>query len=233
MQSVASMYESQDHTDSHSPPESRRYLAEAIKKGFIEVQIITCVITGPAGVGKTCLEFLLLCRKPPTIRHSTGCAERPIRAVSGIRIQLFDGGWKVVTEEELEEMLARYIPILCDSLPDEHISSGILESLLQQQKATLNFKGKTTPTFKSKSTPEFLDKTANFFSDAPKQATNCVLDDLVKRMNKLSSSDSSYTDKLEKSRELSGSKWIHLIDSGGQPEFYDPTRVRWCVSAKT
>ena len=95
------------------------------------MHIIKCVISGIAGAGKTCLELLLLGKKPPKVRCSTGCAEpiravsgttkcaEPIRAVSGTRIQFFDGGWKVVSEKDLEEMIASYIPIFCDSLDEE------------------------------------------------------------------------------------------------------------------
>ena len=236
----------QHHTDVHSSTESRKYLAEAIKKGVIEVHNIKCVISGAAGVGKSCLELLLLGRKPPKVRRSTGCAE-PIRAVSGTRIQFFDGGWKVVSEEHLEEMIAHYIPIFCDSL-DEDIPAERLESLLQQQlssdttqdkathtsqdQATPNSQGQATPT-----TPSTQDKTSSSPSEAPQQATTSVLNDLIKRMNKIalpeaSDSDSDTGDdsdtsndgdtkESEKLKDLSGSNWIHLIDSGGQPEFYD------------
>ena len=207
------------HTDVHSSTESRQYLAEVIKKGVIEVHLVKCVISGTAGVGKTCLELLLLGKKPPKVRRSTGCAE-PIRAVSGTRIQFTDGGWKVVNEEDLEDMLARYIPIFCDNL-DEDIPAEQLESLLQQQlssdttqdKATPTSQGQATSAPKGNTTPSFLDKGGSIPSAAPQQATTSVLDDLIKRMNELPRS--THTD------DLCGSNWIHLIDSGGQPEFFD------------
>ena len=226
----------QHHTDVYSSTESRQYLAEAIKKGVIEVHLVKCVISGVAGAGKTCLELLLLGKKPPKVRRSTGCAE-PIRAVSGTRIQFFDGGWKVVSEEDLEDMIAHSIPIFCDSL-DEDIPAEQLEYLLQQQlssdttqdKATPTSQNQATPTPKGNTTPSTKDKTSSSPSEAPQQATTSVLNDLIKRMNKValpevSDSDSDTSDdgakESEKLKDLSGSNWIHLIDSGGQPEFYD------------
>ena len=203
-----------------------------MKKGVIEVHNIKCVISGAAGVGKSCLELLLLGKKPPKVRRSTGCAE-PIRAVSGTRIQFFDGGWKVVSEEDLEEMIAHSIPIFCDSL-DKDIPAEQLESLLQHQlsndttqdkaahtsqyQATPTSQGQATPT-----TPSTQDKTSSSPSEAPQQATTSVLNDLIKRMNEVALPEitDGDTKESEKLKDLSGSNWIHLIDSGGQPEFYD------------
>ena len=203
-----------------------------MKKGVIEVHNIKCVISGAAGVGKTCLELLLLGKKPPKVRRSTGCAE-PIRAVSGTRIQFFDGGWKVVSEEDLEEMIAHSIPIFCDSL-DEDIPAEQLESLLQQQlssdttqdKAAHTSQDQATPTSQGQATPttpSTQDKTSSSPSEAPQQATTSVLNDLIKRMNKVALPETTdgATKESEKLKDLAGSNWIHLIDSGGQPEFYD------------
>ena len=197
------------------------------------MHIIKCVISGIAGAGKTCLELLLLGKKPPKVRRSTRCAE-PIRAVSGTRIQFFDGGWKVVSEEDLEEMIAHYVPIFCDNL-DEDIPAEELEALLQQQVSSDTLQGKaahtsqdgSTPTSKGNTTPNTQEKTSSSPSEAPQQATTSVLNDLIKRMNNLllpetpgTTSDDSAKES-DKLKDLSGSNWIHLIDSGGQPEFYD------------
>ena len=200
------------------------------------MHIIKCVISGIAGAGKTCLELLLLGKKPPKVRRSTGCAE-PIRAVSGTRIQFFDGGWKVVSEEELEKMLASYIPIFGDNL-HEGIGAEQLESLLQQQlsgdttpdKATHTSQDKATLTPKGDTALCTQEKTSSSPSEAPQQATTGVLNDLIKRMNKValpetpddaSKTSDDGTKESEKLKDLSSSSWIHLIDSGGQPEFYD------------
>ena len=90
-----------------------------MRKGRVSVRIIKAVLIGAAGVGKTHLKFLLLGRNAPTLRISTPVAESPIRCVSGTRIQLLDGGWTVIHEEDLEEILATHIPVVCDELTDE------------------------------------------------------------------------------------------------------------------
>ena len=273
-----------------------------MRKGRVSVRIIKCVLIGAAGVGKTHLKYLLLGRKAPSVRISTPVAESPIRCVSGTRIQLFDGGWKEIREEDLEEILADYIPILCDSLPDEATPAELFDSLFHQQqpsdaaqkdKATPMSQERATPTSQDQNTPTSQDRTMPSSQDqtkptsldktavAPELATTSLLDDLVKRMNQresqrykddrkrelrlLQESDDEESDDEEsndeesddeesddeesddeesddeesddeesddeesndeesddeESRDLSGSNWIHLIDSGGQPEFHN------------
>ena len=226
----------------YSPTDYRRILQQAMRKGRVSVRIIKCVLIGAAGVGKTHLKYLLLGRKAPSIRISTPVAESPIRCVSGTRIQLFDGGWKVINEEDLEEILADYIPILCDSLPDEATPAELFDSLFHQQqpsnstqedKATSISQEQATPTSQDQNTPTSQDRTMLTSQNqptltsqdktavAPELATTSLLDDLVKQMNQLESQ--RYKDDFadDESGDLSGSNWIHLIDSGGQPEFHN------------
>ena len=92
--------------------ESKQYLDQAMQRGYILASIIKCILTGCAGVGKTHLLCLLLGVKPPMVRCSTPCAKTPLRVVSGTRIQRVDGGWVEVGVEDLQEMLASYVPIL-------------------------------------------------------------------------------------------------------------------------
>ena len=193
-----------------------------MQKGYILARIIKGILTGPAGAGKTHLLYLLLGMKAPTVRKSTPCAKAPIRVVSTKRIKWYDGGWVVVSVEDLEEMLVNHIPILCDTLPDE-IPAQLFESLLQQQQSNSVIHDEATPTSQDQAAPTSQDsassasqdQTTSSTSDAPKQVTTTLLDDLVKRLNRLA------THETEESRDLSGSNWIHLIDSGGQPQFYD------------
>ena len=65
--------------------ESKRLLEEALKEGYIEAQLSKCLMEGLAGAGKSSLKRLLLSMAPAILRVSTGCLERPIRAVSGER----------------------------------------------------------------------------------------------------------------------------------------------------
>ena len=238
----------------YSYTDYRRFLKQAMRKGRVSVRIIKAVLIGAAGVGKTHLKLLLLGQKATSIRISTPVAEAPVRCVSGTRIQLFDGGWKVIKEEDLEEILATHIPLVCDELPDEVTPAELFDTLFQQQQSSDAAQNKSTPTSQeqatatSQTTPTSEDQNTTFSQDqatptsqdqatptsqdqdtpaskdqAPELATTSLLDDLVKRMSQLESERYRNTlmPKDEESRALSGSNWIHLIDSGGQPEFHN------------
>lgn len=79
-----------------------------MKDGYVNVSIVKVIIVGPAGVGKTCLRYLLLSKSPPKERTSTGIAERPIQV---IRIGGEKGKWEEISIETLKEMVAEAVPI--------------------------------------------------------------------------------------------------------------------------
>ena len=164
---------------------------------------------------------------PPPVRSSTPCAKAPIRVVSSIRIKSGDEGWVLIGIKELENILASAIPILWDALPeDEKVQAQQHESLFQQQQSSDVTQDKATPPSQDQAAPTSQDsassipqdQTTSSTSDAPKQATTSLLDDLVKQITQLA----LHTTKgSEESGDFSNANWIHLIDSGGQPQFYD------------
>ena len=93
-----------------------------MKNGCIERKVIKCLIVGAAGVGKTSIKHLILNKKLPEKRVSTGVAENPTVAVSFSRDSKsrdvcisranmkVDGSWNVVdNDEELLKMIAELI----------------------------------------------------------------------------------------------------------------------------
>ena len=170
---------------------------------------------------------LLLGLKPPPVRSSTPCAKAPIRVVSSMRIKCGDEGWVVIGIQELENILASAIPVLWDALPeDEKVQAQQHESFFQQQQSSDVTQDKATPTSQDQAAPTSQesassipqDQTTSSTSDAPKQATTSLLDDLVKQITQLA----LHTTKgSEESGDFTDANWIHLIDSGGQPQFYD------------
>ena len=84
-----------------------------MKQGYVNVTLVKVIVEGPAGVGKTCLIYLLLSKSPPKERHSTGCAERAIRV---IRIGKEGGEWNEISTKEFQEMIAEAVPVLYEDL---------------------------------------------------------------------------------------------------------------------
>ena len=93
--------------------ESRAFLREAMKQGYVNVTLVKVIVEGPAGVGKTSLMYLLLSRSPPDKRNSTGCAERAIQV---IRVGKEGGEWNEISTKVFREMIAEAVPILYQEL---------------------------------------------------------------------------------------------------------------------
>ena len=108
-----------DDEDEDDDEESQRFLEEAMKYGFVNVSVVKVVIVGTAGVGKTCLYYLLLSKRPPKPEHrtSTECAQRPVRVM---QVGGKDGKWE---EVDLKEVLAEAVPILCKRLKKDQLKS--------------------------------------------------------------------------------------------------------------
>lgn len=93
----------------------------------MEIRIAITVVVGPAGVGKTCLKFLLLRKPPPRVRSSTPGAEAPvriqIRTVSAERFRKLGDGWQEVHPDEILPLIARYIRSIAvekeEAIPEE------------------------------------------------------------------------------------------------------------------
>ena len=100
-----------------------------MKLGFVHVSLVKVTVVGPAGVGKTCLKYLLLSKSPPSPegRTSTGCAERAIRV---IRVGKEGEKWSEITSKELQEMIAEAVPILYEELKKKGMGMGKLDEVL-------------------------------------------------------------------------------------------------------
>ena len=100
-----------------------------MKDGYVVTTLVKVLVVGPAGVGKTCLLYLLLSKDPPDQRTSTGCAERSIRV---IRIGKESGEWSEIPTKEFEEMIAEAVPVLYEELKAKGKGMEDLADVLSQ-----------------------------------------------------------------------------------------------------
>ena len=202
--------------------ESKKFLEEAMKNGYVVVKLVKVIVVGPAGVGKTSLIYLLLGKDPPDKRHSTGCAERSIRV---IRIGKEGEGWSEISTKEFIRMIAEAVPILYKELKRKGKSmdelAEVLSALRQGEKG--NRPGESGDTEKDRdgeegkkeeSLPGVGEMGSN--DSEPTQAAhgNVVVDRVIQDLTRS-------VGGLDISRRLLDMDLIYLTDCGGQQAYCD------------
>ena len=191
-------------------PEAEQFLQDAMKQGYVHVSIVKVTVVGPAGVGKTCLKYLLLSKTPPTPgqRTSTGCAERPIQV---IRIGKEGEEWKEIDEAEFEKIIAEAVPILCERLKKSGKGLGGVLNVLSQVGGGEGGGGKTPQETDSH------DRSSDSDSE-PETSSDAAIQEVVEKLTGLISQSKQ---SQRQSQRLFDMQWIYFIDSGGQQAFWD------------
>ena len=190
-----------------------------MKNGYVVVKLVKVIVVGPAGVGKTCLIYLLLGKDPPDKRHSTGCAERSIRV---IRIGKEGEGWSEISTEEFMKMIAEAVPILYSELAaktndvgtiEEEVSIGGNEVDMETEPATEHEVEGTVGEGISVLC-SFAHTSASDECDTSAESVRVVIDDVIQRLTKLVGSGKT-------SHRLLDMEMIYLTDCGGQQAYWD------------
>ena len=202
-----------------------------MKKGYVEVKLVKVIVVGPAGVGKTCLIYLLLSKPPPDKRHSTGCAERSIRV---IRIGKEGEEWSEIPTEEFMKMIAEAVPILYSELKAkteakeqdkgdeivEDVNTGGDEVRMESE---LRLEvGGTMREYEgdiSMRSFEYFDEQATESMGCTEHETGAesrkaVINDVIQRLTTLVNSGNT-------SRRLLDMEMVYLTDCGGQQAYWD------------
>ena len=236
------------HTE-ESKQLSKKLLDEAMQAGFIGVTIIVCIVLGQAGVGKTCVKYLLLDQRPPHLRSSTICAEAPLRIeikrISETKIQSLKGNWKEVNSEDMLDIIAKMIllaerDISPNFLDDEHTSvkettvkvtkhqKNVMTKISHwikkhNKEATLaNKKVATSPSVEAKAKTASTiagGEAASLSSATCKRAMKKIMDKLVLSISKLESEEDQLY-AMDLSQLLK-SLWVYFSDCGGQPQYHE------------
>ena len=192
------------------------------------------VIMGPPCVGKTAFKSLLFNWPPPKSHQSTAIAARPIRAIERVAERNEGKIWEMITGSELLRMLSDAMralddpanvanypskkeePPKCDdtcktSLENVDHSAAVATSKVGTLKTT---QPESMPSSSASATA--IDNTTEEVIPKPKIIPNIdacskeILDILASR---------------KKSEQLHKATWIHVLDSGGQPQFADISRA--------
>ena len=204
-------------------------LRKGMEEGYVSLNNIKMVICGPPFVGKTAFKHLLLNKPPPLKHNSTPIAARPIQAIE--RIAAGDNTWEEANEEDLLHMLSDAIEKKnTQSLQDEYSTNAAtipdhirlndekdhsVFSLPHAYVPTTNAASLVLPAQKESLPSEYKSYAIHEPSVHGAKAMN---DDYV--LKKIAEQLASSKERKE-SQKLLEATWIHLLDSGGQPQFID------------
>ena len=187
-----------------------------MKSGFVESLNIKVIFFGTAGAGKTCSKAAILGLPPPVNRISTDMAERPVRAVC-----VDMNTWLIMGPEEVKEELATAI----------RAAATTHQVVNTDEEAPEEDSGSATATL-SQAIPSTSD---HIMSQDPSQDPSLPIPDEigekatpVREMPKASRTEEELVELIDKAvvpGSVAGFKWVHFLDTGGQPQFHEVFRA--------
>ena len=206
--------------------ESIPVFKRGLHEGYVYITSLKLVLLGPPCVGKTAFKNLLFNWPSPKNHHSTAISTRPIRAVERVADQKEGKIWLQITEVELFKMLSDAIQDLAATEGSVAISLKRKSSEASANSSSSTHEPKNISTMTPVTMPSSLDASTTLL---PYSSPDVVEEDVPQPKPQL---DSTYYSKdildllanRKKSEELHRSTWIHVLDSGGQPQFADISR---------
>ena len=194
--------------------------------------LVKVLVVGPAGVGKTCLLYLLLSKDAPDQRTSTGCAERSIRV---IRIGKESGEWSEIPTKEFEEMIAEAVPVLYEELKAKGKGmedlTEVLSQVIDNDEERIEGVAEEKEEEPINVTPEVEEEEDHAALEDEKGKEEVIIGEPVEEKRPTPSTERTI-DKIiqkltylvsggKKSRRLLDMELIYLTDCGGQQAYWD------------
>ena len=170
-----------------------------MEEGYVSLNSINMVIYGPPGVGKTSFQDLLL-NKPPRKEYKSTPIARQIQAIEKIAAN-GDKSWEKVTPDDLLEMLNAATK---KGKPTQSIPTS--RASLEEPDTAVAMAADTATTPETEDDTKHSSSTTDDTRSMDKDYTSDIITRLAGRKG---------------SQKLLEATWIHLLDSGGQPQFAD------------
>ncbi len=208
----------------HGAAASEELFKEAMEKGYVLCRNTLCLLIGVAGSGKTHVKHLLLHLLPPECREITPMFEPPVRAASLSRASCTSSTsasgriWKVVSPDELDEMLVTSIKAVGSHQSADAFNNPGFSQLVNVCGMSLHELDEVMVESESSVLSETPSKLCSTFNsgDACSQSTDkcdsSTLSNVESELLKLLGKSSG-------SQQLFEVDWVYLLDSGGQPQF--------------
>ena len=209
-----------------SPPTWLPDYEEAVEKqGSVDVAINRCIFTGPPGVGKSCLKHLLVHNKPKEVKISTPVMEKPDVVTISAEEYAVEGTsvWLPLTDETM----ANSIRLSCQNRKYDIMATAttlkdrqeVDESLIPKARQEVKHSDYMQP-LEEINQSTIATKTASRSSRAEPGPTKSG----SRPPTKLSPFQQAHLHlmhdlSLGEGMLLNGARFVHLLDTGGQPSF--------------
>ena len=211
---------------SHPIARSKEVFDEAMEDGYVEARDIKALIFGAAGTGKSHTIALIMDEEPPSLRRSTPCATRPVRAT---RAETRGGKWVKVTRDDLSQTIADTATML----PSKPSPSGNTETSSTSSTAPGTSQPQTghphtTPSLTpGTSQPQTGDPHPTAHSPSSKEGARASSTSPEKMSSFSTSAEDELLHRIATAPDSTFRKRafkrdrITLIDTGGQPQFHE------------
>ena len=219
---------------------------QAMKEGCITIRIIQLLIVGAPAVGKSSfLRFLF--NQPALMKHtSTGIATRPIKAIDRLAAREGTNIWEIVTDEMLYHMIAQAAHILRNAInnptaiegssfvatSNHQVDGAFIGERVALEENTLTagtvFVGDQMAIKNDSATMNAVPSSDVHSISIPHQTSlpsEDLQSEITPNLSFIPDQLISYAIAGTVSDDLIRSTWIHVTDSGGQPQFSDISRA--------
>ena len=208
----------QNHTIAgHVTAQLHVAIEKRMKEGYVSLNNIKMVICGPPCVGKTAFRSLLLNNPRPLKHNSTPITARPVKAIERI------AAGRIIWEETGEENLLHMLyDTICNTDELNEPQSSYFRSSTTKPSLDL------PPPSMSKLTSSLLISQPDALPQQHSHAAHAPLSPIATpQSNSVSKKivEALAKEKIKGLQKLHEATWIHLLDSGGQPQFTDLLRM--------
>ena len=184
----------------------------AMMEGEVSLRNGSALLIGSGGSGKSHLLAALLEEKPPSLRESTPCVKKPVRAVSCSKLSINDSHFMRITESDYSEMLvatAEHLPEASNSLTTTSTTQSASEADIDMNSPA----SYSSPVEKEPS--KFKPPVVKF--GMPNEETWCVRRAMRRQhLQRMQAHSKTRTDLNNKD-----TCFVDLRDSGGQSAFHE------------
>ena len=193
-----------------------------MKSGHVRSFNTVALLVGSAGSGKTCSKHVILNEQPPEVRVSTAIAERPVKVVKVLTINGLE--WRRLTPMQQKEILARIMASRGKAKVDLAVSKAPTRRDSSEPTKKPDSKSPSVPL--ESSSPSSKTGTTETSTTRSHSTTTTAA---KQRSGEESSLESPTTeedfvaliDNSSGSEPIMEVNLIHLVDSGGQPQFHE------------